>query len=160
MDAVVPAAVVPAAVVPASIADADALSTVEAEVFGANCWSPAAVRGSLERRDAVAFVARDADGTVLGGAWGWAAGGVGELLRVAVRPSARRQGLGRRLILALAGQCAATGADELMLEVRADNDGAIALYTQLGMQPVGRRPRYYDDGCDAVLMSAPLPLLP
>ena len=43
-----------------------------------------------------------------------------------------------------------------MLEVRASNAAAIALYEQLGFQHVGRRRGYYPDGEDACLMNLTL----
>jgi ribosomal-protein-alanine N-acetyltransferase len=42
-----------------------------------------------------------------------------------------------------------------LLEVRADNCGALALYSGHGFREVGRRRRYYPDGSDAVLMERP-----
>lgn len=41
-----------------------------------------------------------------------------------------------------------------ILEVRTDNAPALALYTGLGMQVVGRRWRYYGDS-DALLLQMP-----
>ena len=38
-------------------------------------------------------------------------------------------------------------------QVRAGNVGALALYEGLGFQPVGRRPGYYSDDEDAVLLN-------
>ncbi|MFV0526036.1 MAG: GNAT family N-acetyltransferase [Acidimicrobiales bacterium] len=79
---------------------------------------------------------------------------VAHVLDVAVAPSHRRRGIGRALCLALGAAAHGHGLDALTLEVRAANHGAIALYTGLGMTEVGRRPRYYPDGEDAVLFTA------
>jgi ribosomal protein S18 acetylase RimI-like enzyme len=49
---------------------------------------------------------------------------------------------------------------EATLEVRADNAGALALYHAHGFLEAGRRPRYYADGADAVLMTRPPGPLP
>ena len=40
----------------------------------------------------------------------------------------------------------------LSLEVRRGNRAALRLYRRHGYRPVGMRPRYYDDGEDAILM--------
>ena len=46
------------------------------------------------------------------------------------------------------------GASKVMLEVRASNSAAQALYKQFGFQIVHRRPRYYvDNREDALLMN-------
>ena len=79
-----------------------------------------------------------------------------EILTLAVRPPARRQGLGARLVRAAARRAAASGATRMFLEVAEDNAAARALYGGLGFEPAGRRPRYYPraDGpaVDALLL--------
>ncbi len=79
-----------------------------------------------------------------------------EIFIVAVDPAARRRGLGRALVRALAADARAAGVPRADLEVRCDNTAAIALYASEGFVPVGRRPRYYADGTDALLMSLTL----
>ncbi len=79
------------------------------------------------------------------------AAGEAELLRIAVSPEARGQGLGRTLLEACQGQLTAAGMVRLFLEVRAANASAIRLYRACGWKPVGRRPGYYPDGEDAAL---------
>lgn len=80
-----------------------------------------------------------------------------ELLTLAVHPDARRQGLGRGLVVALAQALADRGGRRLLLEVAADNGAAIALYDRLGFARIGRRPGYYlaagGGRCDALLMA-------
>jgi ribosomal-protein-alanine N-acetyltransferase len=44
----------------------------------------------------------------------------------------------------------------MFLEVSATNDAARRLYDGAGFVEVGRRPRYYADGTDAVLMQRAL----
>jgi ribosomal-protein-alanine N-acetyltransferase len=43
--------------------------------------------------------------------------------------------------------------ERIWLEVHADNQAALGLYAQLGFAAVGRRPKYYRDGGDAVLLT-------
>ncbi|WP_428151224.1 ribosomal protein S18-alanine N-acetyltransferase [Brevundimonas sp.] len=66
-----------------------------------------------------------------------------EILTLAVRPSARKQGLGARLVRAATDRAAASGATRMFLEVAEDNVPARALYGALGFEAAGRRPRYY-----------------
>jgi ribosomal-protein-alanine N-acetyltransferase len=46
----------------------------------------------------------------------------------------------------------ARGAALMTLEVAAENSAALGLYRALGFSRVGRRPRYYADGGDAVVL--------
>lgn len=79
-----------------------------------------------------------------------------EILTLAVRPAARRKGLGARLLRAATARAAAIGATRMFLEVAEDNAAARALYGGLGFEAAGRRPRYYPraDGLavDALLL--------
>ena len=62
---------------------------------------------------------------------------------VAVIPTARRRGAARALLGAFLQMGADRGLRFLSLEVRAGNAGAIALYSSLGFETVGRRKGYY-----------------
>ena len=73
----------------------------------------------------------------------------------AVHPVWRHRGIGKVLLAAMLRQAAALGALSAMLEVRAGNTAAQALYAGFGFQPVGLRKGYYkNNGEDAVLMTA------
>lgn len=102
-------------------------------------------------------VVAEADGEVVGFAVYWAVAGELELLNVAVHPTARRRGIGRRLVEHLAGEARRLGGTRILLEVRRGNAGARALYEALGFVESGVRKGYYDGGGeDAVLMEWPL----
>jgi ribosomal-protein-alanine N-acetyltransferase len=79
-----------------------------------------------------------------------------ELLTIAVDPSMRRKGLGRRLLAGFLDTAAARGARSVFLEVAADNAPAMGLYLAAGFAKVGLRPGYYRDAngrhADAVLL--------
>ena len=66
-----------------------------------------------------------------------------EILTLAVRPSARRQGLGARLVGEGGAVAATRGATRLFLEVADDNAAALALYARAGFAAAGRRQDYY-----------------
>ena len=66
-----------------------------------------------------------------------------ELLRIAVAPEARRQGLGALLLQHAEQALLAAGTVQLYLEVRASNTPAQALYQAQGWQLSGRRAGYY-----------------
>ena len=66
-----------------------------------------------------------------------------EILTLAVRPAARRRGLGARLVQEGVVAAAARGATRLFLEAAQDNIAALALYARAGFAEAGRRPGYY-----------------
>jgi ribosomal protein S18 acetylase RimI-like enzyme len=80
------------------------------------------------------------------------AGGDAEVESVVVTEPARRVGIGRTLCIAVLDWCREQGASAVGLEVRAKSEGAIALYSGLGFQQVGRRPNYYREPEDDALI--------
>jgi ribosomal-protein-alanine N-acetyltransferase len=75
-----------------------------------------------------------------------------EILTLLVLPPFRRSGVGRSLLAATAEAALAQKTRKLFLEVAATNTSAISLYTEFGFIQQGRRPRYYQNGVDALLM--------
>jgi ribosomal-protein-alanine N-acetyltransferase len=79
-----------------------------------------------------------------------------ELLTIAVRPTLRRRGAGRRLLDAAIAQMREAGATSAFLEVAVDNLAACRLYETTGFQTVGMRGAYYRRGdgaaADALVM--------
>lgn len=74
---------------------------------------------------------------------------------VAVLPSFRRRGIGLALLERVLMDGARMGARKAILEVRAGNAAAQALYGRQGFEVVGRRRDYYADPPeDALVMSA------
>jgi ribosomal-protein-alanine N-acetyltransferase len=74
------------------------------------------------------------------------------VLDLAVHPGWRRRGLGRFLLGLALRRAAGAGARVALLEVRAGNAPALALYAGLGFRPVGRRPAYYRDPVEDALL--------
>ncbi|HWQ08634.1 MAG TPA: GNAT family N-acetyltransferase [Holophaga sp.] len=79
-----------------------------------------------------------------------------ELLRLAVAPEARRQGLARTLLEASERFLAQEGITTLHLEVRVGNEPARALYEAMGWRPQHKRKAYYADGEDAMVYAKEL----
>lgn len=79
-----------------------------------------------------------------------------EILTLGVVPAARRRGLGAALLRGAMAEARARGAGALYLEVAAGNLAALALYAGLGCVEAGRRPRYYEDGQDALVLRCAL----
>lgn len=98
-------------------------------------------------------VARAPDGALGGYVFCAFAGGEIHVNKIAVDPGLRRRGVARILmqeVLDLAGRIS---AEEIYLEVRPSNSAARKFYVSLDFREVGRRPQYYADGEDALVMS-------
>ena len=103
------------------------------------------------------YLVAEVDGAVAGHAVTSLAGDIAELQRIAVTPAARRTGVASALLEACIALAVTDGeADRMLLEVRADNTGALAFYAARGFVEVDRRPRYYRDGATAVVLRRPL----
>lgn len=128
------------------------VGAIESSCF-ASPWSASAFRFELESEGAWVRVAIDRQGLVLGymlarlyvDAW--------HILDLAVAPHSRRRGVAWALLTEFLDRTASLGI-EFTLEVRPSNQGAMALYQDLGFEQVGRRRGYYPDtGEDALLMT-------
>lgn len=65
------------------------------------------------------------------------------LLNLCVDPAVQRRGIGRFLLRRLLDSAAVHEVHCVLLEVRAGNRGAIALYESLGFADIGHRKAYY-----------------
>ncbi len=80
-----------------------------------------------------------------------------EILNLAVRPDARRLGIGVSLLRKALEWGRAQHAERAILEVRVSNGPAVLFYERLNFQVAGRRPRYYTSPAeDALLLVASL----
>lgn len=117
------------------------VAQLEAQCFSMP-WSENAISGELTNPLALWVVAVE-DGTVAGYIGSQSVMGEADMMNLAVHPDYRRRGIGRALVQTLVSMLWSKGVTSLALEVRASNESAIALYTQLGFTQVGRRPNYY-----------------
>lgn len=143
------------------------VAALEAAVMGTDAWNEVLVADELGRADRVWWAAYAADpkmplsaeAPLVGYAGGWVVDGDLQILKVGVDPAWRRHGIARVLLARVADDARNLGARTSSLEVRAGNAGAQALYAALGYEALGRRPRYYSDGEDALIMQGPLPTI-
>ena len=125
--------------------DAAGVRALELELFGGDAWSEQTVAETLAAR--TVLVAEEAG--LLGYVVLAQAGDVVDLERIAVRPDRQRAGIASALLDAALREVA---PDRVLLEVRADNEAAVAFYRRSGFEEIGRRRRYYRDGTDALVM--------
>lgn len=134
---------------PATPYEVDAMAAVHAACFE-RPWSAREIDRLME--DGFALICEDAAAFLLGRV----AAGEAEILTVAVDPLFRRRGWASKLVHGARIAAEEFGADEIFLEVAADNAAAISLYERHGFRQVGLRPHYYPraDGstADALVM--------
>lgn len=149
---------------PMAAADAEAMAALESTCFagaGHDPWTASMFLAELDPAVPAArswWVAHD-DGELIGFAGGMVVDGGVEILDVAVAPAHRREGIARKLLAHVSYDAQMLGCTSASLEVEDGNDGAIALYASLGFSESGRRRGYYGAGLDALVMTAPLPLV-
>lgn len=146
--------------------DLDAAVDIDLESFapselGAGREEPRLVRERSLREELVRpwsqmRAARDEAGVLLGYMLFWQVVDELHLLNVAVTVAARRRGIGRALMSDLLAYARAHAVARILLEVRASNAPAVALYESLGFTRFNVRERYYADDEDAIEMSLTL----
>ena len=139
----------------ATSTDVAEVHALDQACFGVDAWSEESVRRELTGANRVALVARD-DGALTGYAITALNGDVLDLQRIAVASDRRRTGLARSLFEVLLAEGSRSGAQRMMLEVSLTNESGRAFYRDCGLVEVARRPGYYRDGTDAVVMEMPL----
>jgi ribosomal-protein-alanine acetyltransferase len=152
----------PAPVVrPARASDIDALLEVEKVCFETDRLSRRSFNYFLSRARAELFVA-ETQGIVLGyGLVLFHRGtALARLYSLAVLPEAQGQGIAHLLLEHSEETARAHDTVAIRLEVRADNDRAIALYTRQGYKPFQTLHHYYEDDGDAWRMQKPIRFVP
>jgi ribosomal-protein-alanine N-acetyltransferase len=114
-------------------------------------WSEGVFRDELAAENRV-YLAAEAD-SVVGFGGLMLVGEEAHVTNLLVAPEWRRQGLGLGLMLALIDAAVGAGARHLTLEVRSTNEAAQAMYSRLGLAPIGIRRGYYGDD-DALILWA------
>ncbi|MFC8620512.1 ribosomal protein S18-alanine N-acetyltransferase [Micromonospora purpureochromogenes] len=130
----------------------DEVLPIEADLFGAEQWSPAMFWNELASGHWYR-VATDVDGTVLGYAGLTVQPDEAWVQNIAVRRDAQRRGVGRMLLEELLAETARHDVRTVLLEVAADNAPAQKLYATYGFEPIGVRRGYYQpSNTDALVM--------
>lgn len=140
-----------------------AIAAMEAELFGRGAWGERMVREELDApaRTYVVDIEPDSPvestGVIRGYAGFWYDGEDAELMTIGVGKAHQRQGIAAALLRCLLDEAAQQGARRMLLEVRVDNEPALALYSRFGFERMGVRKRYYQpEGIDAYTMSLDL----
>lgn len=134
--------------------DLHELSSLETEVFS-EPWGEETIANYLKmsEKDKATYVLYDeADKKILAYVIVQTLYDEMEIMRFAVIPTRRREGLGKMLMNMLISAAKEHEVEKIILEVNSINYKAISLYKSLGFIEVGRRKDYYKQGEDALLM--------
>ena len=116
--------------------DVEAVSKIESETFSMP-WSREAFLEMITKKDAAYYVAESAE-EIVGGCGVLMVAGEGNITNVAVKASARNQGIGTKLLRYMIGEGERNGLNAFTLEVRVSNTSAIHLYEKLGYRRTGQ----------------------
>ena len=128
--------------------DIEAVLPLGRELFaGDPPWSAELFRSELAAVPATRWyvVVEDSD-DIVGYAGLLISGETADVQTLAVAPLWQRHGIGTALLEALVDEARRRGVGEILLEVRADNDAALVLYSRHGFERIARRRGYYRAG--------------
>lgn len=137
--------------------DIERLVQLERELFPDDSWTAQSWWSELAHRPRRRYAVLESDGVIAGYAGLDCAGDVADVMTIAVAPGRQGRGHGHRLLDWLVQQAGESGAEAVMLEVRADNGPARTLYEGAGFEQIHVRRGYYQPGgVDALVMRAHL----
>lgn len=124
---------------------AEDIARLHAQVLSP-AWSTESVKALLEHPASTALIAvyGGPPRTTIGFVMAQLAADQAEVLSIGVAPEWQRKGIGRRLLDGVTRAVQRAEAKTLFLEVAADNDAALSLYSRAGFLGTGLRRGYYE----------------
>lgn len=134
----------------ADVKDVPTLLEIERASFDTP-WTLGEIAEELDKPLARVWVA-EVDGRLAAFGIQWFVVGEAQLANIAVHPDFRGRGLGKKMMIHLLENARAEGMEKMTLEVRTGNTAAHDLYLKLGFVETCRRPHFYEDQDEAILM--------
>ncbi len=132
-----------------------AVADIEADIQPQDAWSHKTLSELLEQDSIDLLVVYQSD-KIVGYCLYQVIFEQAEILRIGTHPDYQRQGIASQLFTALNKELQDNKVESLMLEVRADNIPAIALYERQGFDVIHKRKGYYSQpnqsAIDALIM--------
>lgn len=132
--------------------DVAAVEILERRLFPMDAWPLQMFFDELAQVDTRRYVVAEAGGHIVGYAGLMCIEPIADVQTIAVIPEFEGKGIGSAILTELIEEARRRGAADVLLEVRADNPRAQALYVRFGFEQIHVRPRYYRDGTDALIM--------
>ncbi|GAA4028273.1 ribosomal protein S18-alanine N-acetyltransferase [Arthrobacter methylotrophus] len=136
--------------------DVTAVEALERRLFPVDAWPVQMFFDELAQVDTRRYVVAEAGGQIVAYAGLMCIEPIADVQTIAVVPEFEGKGIGSAILTELIAEARRRGAADVLLEVRADNPRAQALYVRFGFEQIHVRPRYYRDGTDALIMRLPL----
>jgi ribosomal-protein-alanine N-acetyltransferase len=139
-------------VCPMSVEDIDSVMEIETKSFTIP-WSRNAFEQELLCNKFAHYLVVRHQGRAIAYGGMWFILDEAHITNIAVHPQYRRRGVGTLLLGKMISYAQKRSIQNITLEVRAGNRGAIGLYSRMGFIEVGIRRGYYsDNGEDALIM--------
>ncbi|MCZ9881250.1 ribosomal protein S18-alanine N-acetyltransferase [Arthrobacter sp. B2a2-09] len=132
--------------------DVTAVEVLERRLFPVDAWPMQMFFDELAQVDTRRYVVAEAGGQIVAYAGLMCIEPIADVQTIAVVPEFEGKGIGSAILTELIEEARRRGAVDVLLEVRADNPRAQALYVRFGFEQIHVRPRYYRDGTDALIM--------
>ena len=132
--------------------DIPAVHELERRLFPVDAWPLQMFVAELAQAETRRYVVAELAGQIVGYAGLMCIRPIADVQTIAVVPEQEGKGIGSALLTDLIRESVLRRAEDVLLEVRADNPRAQQLYRRYGFEQIHVRPRYYRDGVDALIM--------
>ncbi len=136
---------------PATILDLPTILKIEILSFSSP-WTESHFRYELNENPYAFLLVAEAEGHVIGYIDFWITFQQAQINNLAVIPTLRHQGIGKVILNDAINRIKQASCESITLEVRVSNLIAQKLYTKHGFKALIKKPHYYADGEDALLM--------
>lgn len=133
-------------------ADIPAVHELERRLFPVDAWPLQMFTAELAQVQTRRYLVAERAGRIVGYAGLMCIQPIADVQTIAVVPEQEGRGIGSALLTELIRESRLRHAEDVLLEVRADNPRAQQLYRRYGFEQIHVRPRYYRDGVDALIM--------
>ena len=134
------------------VATVEAVAAIETIIQLQEPWSNKILNGLLEQESIQLMIMNNrANDEVVGYCLYQVLFEQAEILRIGTHPNYQRQGIASKIFAKLSEVLKTQAVEALLLEVRADNTPAIALYEQQGFTMIYRRKGYYQLGLQSAI---------
>ena len=133
-------------------ADVPAVHELERRLFPVDAWPLQMFVAELAQAQTRRYLVAERAGRIVGYAGLMCIRPIADVQTIAVVPEQEGKGIGSALLTELIRESLLRRAEDVLLEVRADNPRAQQLYRRYGFEQIHVRPRYYRDGVDALIM--------
>jgi ribosomal-protein-alanine N-acetyltransferase len=135
-----------------TLEDVPTVNALEQRLFPADAWPLHMFFDELSQTDTRRYLVAEGASGIVGYAGLMCIEPIADVQTIAVVPEFEGRGIGSALLTRLIEEAAGRGAQDVLLEVRADNPRAQQLYLRFGFEQIHVRRGYYRDGVDALIM--------